>query len=261
MTTIKVNGKTITIANKSNESLSFDNLDKESKSLESLALNISKSIEAFDIVSNIKAIESFGYKSTEGVGEKIKAGITAVKNKLIEWFKKLIEFFKNLQAKIVNDFFLGNESTYGKKFKELIMTFNKYAKENIEIISKNNVTNDEINKCKEKQVLCNHLRSYTLDFIKTISMTYIIRDINKITNEKTGIRYDNDTVFQSITKHQLFINIEHTTDNFINFINSILKNDPPEDGWNSKLDYIRSSLIDERESLIKDVANSLCNIK
>ena len=87
MTTIKVNGKIITIANKSTES--FDTLNKESKSLESLAINIEKSIEALNIVSNIKAMESFGYKSTEGVGEKIK-----------EFFRKIGEFIKKISGKI-----------------------------------------------------------------------------------------------------------------------------------------------------------------
>lgn len=86
MTTIKINGKTITIANKSTES--FD-IDKESIALESLAVDISKSIEALDIVSDIKAMEAFGYKSTEGVGEKIKAGAIAVWEKIKQFFIKI----------------------------------------------------------------------------------------------------------------------------------------------------------------------------
>ena len=102
MTTIKINNKTITIANKSNESLSFDTLDKESKALESLAIDISKSIEALNIVSNIKAMESFGYKSTEGVSEKIKAGVKVVWDKVVQFFKSIGKFFKTIFAAISN---------------------------------------------------------------------------------------------------------------------------------------------------------------
>ena len=99
MTTIKVNNQVITIANKSTES--FD-LDKESKALESLALNISKSVEALNIVSNIKAMESFGYKSTEGVGEKIKAGAKVVWEKIKQFFIKIGRWCKNIITTVIS---------------------------------------------------------------------------------------------------------------------------------------------------------------
>ena len=99
MTTIKVNNQVITIANKSTES--FD-IDKESKSLESLALNIEKSVEALNIVSNIKAMESFGYKSTEGVGERIKAGAKIVWENIKQFFINLGRWCKNTITTVIS---------------------------------------------------------------------------------------------------------------------------------------------------------------
>ena len=149
MTTIKVNNKTITIADKSNESLSFNDIDKESKSLESLALNISKSVEALNIVSNIKAIESFGYKSTEGVGERIKAGAKAVWDRIKQFFIKIGKFFKDLIKFIMNfirSAYSNVKSIFTKrrnknnlsqniKSKVLSKDFNNLSKENYSVFS------------------------------------------------------------------------------------------------------------------------------
>ena len=180
MTTIKVNNKTITIANKSNESLSFESLDKESKSLESLALNIEKSIEALNIVSNIKAIESFGYKSTEGVGKKIKAGVIAVKNKLIEWFKKLIEWLKSIRSFISEKLFkkkiskIKDPNTKAKmteiaKDTEKLST--KMEQESNKIIAiidgKEVEVSEDIQDIKLKQKACNSTQELLNAIIKT----------------------------------------------------------------------------------------------
>ena len=146
MTTIKVNNKTITIANKSNESFSYDDLDKESKSLESLALNIEKSVEALNIVSNIKAIESFGYKSTEGVGERIKAGAKAVWERIKEFFKKIGQFIKKIGMLIINIF---NKKKIKPEQKEKAKEVDEFIKSNK--ISKES-GNDEDNEKRIRQI-------------------------------------------------------------------------------------------------------------
>ena len=259
MTTIKVNSKTITIADKSNESLSFNDLDKESKSLESLALNIEKSVEALNIVSNIKAIESFGYKSTEGVGEKIKAGVTAVKNKLIEWFKKLIEFFKNLQAKIVSNNLIPKEmGRVAVDIKALFNSFHQCAKKNIETISKGG-EGEDVNKLKLKQQKCNLLRQYTLLCIRFISPKILAKDAIKTTNGNLSP----DGIAETITNSTSFDKITTIVGSFIKFAQNCLtsdfENDPNMDfeTFKTKLEKIKSSLDSWKQSLMNEVSSKV----
>ena len=136
MTTIRVNNQVITIANKSTESSTF-NIDKEYKSLESLALNIEKSIETLNIVSNIKAMESFGYKSTEGVGENIKAGAKAVWEKIKKFFEMIGTFLKQLIKTLI--------SPITKKFKRK---------------NKNNITNTTTNKENNNNTSKNKIKKH-----------------------------------------------------------------------------------------------------
>ena len=71
---IKVNGVTISVENSpiTSGNLALDNLEKQSILLSKESEDITKMIKMYNIMSNVKAVESFGYRSTEGVGEKIK---------------------------------------------------------------------------------------------------------------------------------------------------------------------------------------------
>jgi hypothetical protein len=93
MTNIKINGKIIN--SKSIQIERFD-IDKESKTLESLSMDISKSTEALSIISNVKAMEAFGYQTTEGFGDKLKSGIKVVWNKIKEFFSAIGQFITRL---------------------------------------------------------------------------------------------------------------------------------------------------------------------
>ena len=101
MTNIKINGKIIN--SKSIQIEKFD-IDKESKTLESLAIDVSKSTEALSIISNVKAMEAFGYQTTEGFGDKLKSGIKVVWNKIKEFFSAIgrfiIKLFKWILSKL-----------------------------------------------------------------------------------------------------------------------------------------------------------------
>ena len=92
-TIIKVNGQTITIANKSSEA--FD-IVKASAILDTSLESIQQNLNALKVVSNVKAMEAFGYQATEGFADKLKSGIKTVFQKIKEFFKKLIEFIKNI---------------------------------------------------------------------------------------------------------------------------------------------------------------------
>lgn len=104
-----INGSTVTL---NKDILSEESLNTMCKEIDSSYESCSKAIEAYNLVSNIKAMESFGYKATEGLGESIKNGAKAVWEKIKEFFKKIVEFFKRLfQSKKI-------ENT-GKKAKEV----------------------------------------------------------------------------------------------------------------------------------------------
>ena len=91
-TIIKVNGQTITIAPKSVESITIDSIFAENKSIESFSEGINKSLEALNLIADTKAMESFGYKSTEAVMDKVKAAGQAVLAKLKEFWEKVKKF-------------------------------------------------------------------------------------------------------------------------------------------------------------------------
>ena len=92
---IKVNGVTISVENSpvTTGNLALDNLEKQSIMLSRESEDITKMIKLYDIMSDVKAVESFGYRSTEGVGEKIKKGLSFIWRKIKEIFKKIGAFF------------------------------------------------------------------------------------------------------------------------------------------------------------------------
>ena len=94
-----LNGSTI---NLSKYILSEESLNTMIKEIDSSYESCSKAIESYNLVSNVKAIESFGYKATEAVGENIANGAKAIWEKIKEFFKR-ISLFTN---KLITDFIM-----------------------------------------------------------------------------------------------------------------------------------------------------------
>lgn len=94
---IKVNGVTISIENGNTiVDPDFNELDSMSKSIESLGAQIDNDVIAYKLISNVKAVESFGYKSTEGVGQAIGNAAKTVGRKIVEFFKRVLRFFQKI---------------------------------------------------------------------------------------------------------------------------------------------------------------------
>lgn len=94
-----LNGSTI---NLSKYILSEESLNTMIKELDSSYESCFKVIESYNLVSNVKAMENFGYKATEAVGENIANGAKAVLEKIKEFFKR-ISLFVN---KMITDFIM-----------------------------------------------------------------------------------------------------------------------------------------------------------
>ena len=94
-----LNGSAVTL---NKDILSEESLNTMIKEIDSSYESCSKAIETYNLVSNVKAMESFGYKATEGLGESIKNGAKAVWEKIKEFFKK-ISLFVN---KMITDFIM-----------------------------------------------------------------------------------------------------------------------------------------------------------
>ena len=92
-----INGSTI---NLSKDIITEESLNTMIKEIDSSYKSCSKAIEAYNLVSNVKAMESFGYKATEGLGEKLKAGAKIIWGKIKEFFKRIGEFFKKIYSKV-----------------------------------------------------------------------------------------------------------------------------------------------------------------
>ena len=147
-----VNGKTIALESSpvSLESiLDTSEVDKAFK-------EANKAIEAFSIVSNVKAMESFGYKSTEGFAEKLKAGAKVVLNGIKAFFKKIWEFITSAAKLITSLFKRKNKNT-----DKIVGAAIKTAKEPNEIVPK--VVEGIVDEMKSKGVV---LTSKTSDNTK-----------------------------------------------------------------------------------------------
>ena len=93
-----LNGSTI---NLSKDIITEEFLNTIIKEIDSSYKSCSKAIEAYNLVSNVKAMESFGYKATEGLGESIKNGAKAIWVKIKTFFQNMSEFFKTQYIKIL----------------------------------------------------------------------------------------------------------------------------------------------------------------
>ena len=129
-TIIKVNGQTITIANKSSEAFDLLAAQKENIAIENMSSGLTASIEALNLIADTKAMESFGYKSTEAVSEKLQNTGKAILDKLKAFWEKVKhfvtvtvpKFFKDLWAKI-QKFLKGEFDT--EKYVELMCSSQK----------------------------------------------------------------------------------------------------------------------------------------
>ena len=75
-------------------------INDEYASLENDRIALEEMMSTYNLVSNVKAMENFGYKATEGLGESIANGAKAVWEKIKEFFKR-ISLFVN---KMITDF-------------------------------------------------------------------------------------------------------------------------------------------------------------
>ena len=96
-----INGSTVSL---SKDILSEESLNTMIEEIDSSYESCSKAIEAYNLVSNVKAMESFGYKATEGLGESIKNGAKAIWEKIKEFFKKIIQYCVKIGSFIGNLF-------------------------------------------------------------------------------------------------------------------------------------------------------------
>ena len=94
-----LNGSTVILGK---DIITEESLNTMIKEIDSSYESCSKAIEAYNLVSNVKTMESFGYKATEGLDESIKNGAKAVWEKIKEFFKR-ISLFVN---KMITDFII-----------------------------------------------------------------------------------------------------------------------------------------------------------
>ena len=157
---IKVNGVAISLEN--SPVINDTSLEDMSALLSKESDDIEKMIKATTLLSNIKTVESFGYKSTESVGENIKKAAIAVKNKLVEWFKSLAEFFRNLLAKSA----ISSDKTNLKNdFKPLVDKIHTESTASIKKLTSPDVSPEEIEKLKGKQKVYNIVRQAAMRIV------------------------------------------------------------------------------------------------
>lgn len=128
---IKINGVNISVENNSANADNYiiSDVEKYSNTLSKESEDISRQLKAINLLSNVKAVESFGYKSTEGVGESIKKGILFVWQKIVNFFESIINFVKKILYKM-------QKLTIFKKIKASKILSNKTKSLLIDVVSK-----------------------------------------------------------------------------------------------------------------------------
>jgi len=81
------------IVNLNKDILSEESLNAMHKEINSSYESCSKAMEAYNLISNVKAMESFGYIATESIGTYIKKGLKFIWEKIKVLFKKIGDFF------------------------------------------------------------------------------------------------------------------------------------------------------------------------
>ena len=98
---IKVNGTEISLENGKavvNNAINPEaaNIDQMSAVLSVESDNLSKTIKAVELLSDVKTVESFGYRSLEGIGQNIANAAKGVWQKIVDFIKKIINFITSL---------------------------------------------------------------------------------------------------------------------------------------------------------------------
>ena len=97
-----LNGSTVILGK---DIITEESLNTMIKEIDSSYNSCSKAIETYNLVSNVKAVESFGYKATEGLGESIKNGAKAILEKIKEFFKRISLFVNSVSSRIKSAMF------------------------------------------------------------------------------------------------------------------------------------------------------------
>jgi hypothetical protein len=102
---IKINGTEISLESSApvagNLALDTSEAENLCASLSKESDTLSKQIKAISLLSDVKSVESFGYKSTEAVGENIKNAFSTAGAKVKEFIDKIITAIKNFIGKKV----------------------------------------------------------------------------------------------------------------------------------------------------------------
>ena len=170
-TIIKVNGQTITIANKSSEAFDYD---KAFSSIESFGSSIEKDIATLNVISNNKAMEAFGYKSTEGVGQAIADTAKKIWQKIKEWLGKLWKFIQK-----IGTFF--KEKLFSRKpnmgfVKKIAERFKKKSPEAAETLNK-----------EEQNVAENYQKMDKMNNLLNSTFSGMVTSVEKIAATKEAI--------------------------------------------------------------------------
>ena len=106
---IILNGKNIKINLRNTESFSLESfnrsiydLQNQTEQIDILNRSLEKMTNIFDIVSNVKAMESIGYASTEGLGDNLKEAGKKIVEKVKEIIKRIKEWVKTVIGIIIN---------------------------------------------------------------------------------------------------------------------------------------------------------------
>lgn len=166
MINIRVNGTTISLEN--SNVVTSDNIDNQYKSIESLFNQIDNMYTALRLISNVKAVESFGYISTESVGESIKAGASKVWEAIKNFFIKIGKWFRAIW-----------EAISGKRRKELIKECSDKQAEINSLNKKNDDISQKMKSLQDKnEELLKHLKDIEIsDFNKSADLA-VERQIN-----------------------------------------------------------------------------------
>lgn len=97
---IKVNGTEISLENSKPVINNTPNLEEMSAALSKESEDLTKQMRAYALFSDVKTVESFGYKSTEGVGTYIKKGLKFIWENLKKLFKKIGDFFVGIYRQV-----------------------------------------------------------------------------------------------------------------------------------------------------------------
>lgn len=200
-----LNGSTVAL---NKDIITEESLNTMIKEIDSSYESCSKAIESYNLVSNVKAIESFGYIATEGLNESIKNGAKSVWEKIKEFFKK-ISLFTN---KLITDFIMKinfpktkNGDVAGTT-KTVLSNASKHVHDaSIKIIKKissSDIYNndDELKRYQKLELTANSLTKIIREDTRALAsiMKYgytkdeidVINSVSKKTNQKNNISFE-----------------------------------------------------------------------